>query len=165
MKILVTYGSKYGSTRGIAERVAERLRAGGHDVTTTDVRQAGDLSDYGGVVLGSGIYAGGLHRDMTKLLTQQHDVLAGKKAAAFAVLPGCCSEYARAEGRGRKVCPAIRRTGDTAHTPHLLPVRMILRRCGFWHAGYSRAMKAEPGDFRDWPVIEAWADEIASAWA
>ena len=48
MKILVTYGSKYGSTRGIAERVAERLRAGGHDVTTTDVRQAGDLSDYGG---------------------------------------------------------------------------------------------------------------------
>lgn len=164
MKILVTYGSKYGSTRGIAERVAERLRAGGHDVTTTDVRQAGDLSDYGGVVLGSGIYAGGLHRDMTKLLTQQHDVLAGKKAAAFAVCLAAAQNTPEQKAEAEKYAQLFAAQVNCTHAASFAGAHDP-QAMWFLARWILKAMKAEPGDFRDWPVIEAWADEIASAWA
>lgn len=163
MKILVTYGSKYGSTRAIAERIADLLRVGGHDVALTDARHAGDLAAYDGVVLGSGIYAGKLHADLAKLLAQQH-ALAGKKVAAFAVSMSAAEDTperrAEADSYVKQITSQLDCTHATAfagvHDPKALPllVRWLLK-----------AMGTRPGDFRDWAAIEAWAGQVASAWA
>jgi menaquinone-dependent protoporphyrinogen oxidase len=53
MSILVAYSSKHGATREIAERIAENLREAGQDADARPVREAGDLGDYEGFVLGS----------------------------------------------------------------------------------------------------------------
>ena len=57
-KVLVGYGSRFGSTQAIAMRIADTVRARGADV---DVRAVGDIADcnsYDAVVLGSGVYDG-----------------------------------------------------------------------------------------------------------
>jgi len=56
LNVLVGYGSRFGSTREIAERMAATLRARG---LTVDLRPAEDISGvdrYDAVVLGSGVY-------------------------------------------------------------------------------------------------------------
>jgi menaquinone-dependent protoporphyrinogen oxidase len=58
ISILVAYSSKHGATREIAERIAENLREAGQDADARPVREAGDLGDYEGFVLGSAVYMG-----------------------------------------------------------------------------------------------------------
>ncbi|MBV8080655.1 MAG: flavodoxin, partial [Actinobacteria bacterium] len=61
--VLVAYATKKGSTREVAESIATTLAAQGLVVETRPAADVGDLSPYGGVVLGSSIYTGRLHAD------------------------------------------------------------------------------------------------------
>lgn len=56
MQVVVAYPSKHGSTEGIAQAIANRLR--GWDATARSVEDVTDLSDAEAVVLGSPVYAG-----------------------------------------------------------------------------------------------------------
>jgi menaquinone-dependent protoporphyrinogen oxidase len=56
MSILIAYASRHGSTGGIAERIAERLREGGLDAEAMTVKSARDVADYDAVILGSALY-------------------------------------------------------------------------------------------------------------
>ena len=44
MKFLVAYASKYGSTKGIAEFIGEKLRQKGIESDVKDVGEAGDMA-------------------------------------------------------------------------------------------------------------------------
>jgi menaquinone-dependent protoporphyrinogen oxidase len=58
MTILVAYASKYGSTQGIGERIAEQLRQLGKQAEARSMDDVSDPSSYEAFVLGSGVYAG-----------------------------------------------------------------------------------------------------------
>jgi len=58
MTILVAYASKYGSTQGIAEHIAEQLRQLGKPAEARSMDDVSDPGSYEAFVLGSGIYAG-----------------------------------------------------------------------------------------------------------
>ena len=58
MTVLVAAASKYGATAEIAEAIGRGLREGGVAADVRPVEQAGDLSGYAGVVLGSAVYVG-----------------------------------------------------------------------------------------------------------
>lgn len=64
-KILVTYTSKYGSTRKYAEWIAEELNADLFPAQKVDLK---DLSKYDIVIYGGALYAGGIAG--VKLVTQ-----------------------------------------------------------------------------------------------
>jgi len=74
--ILVVYGSKYGATAGIAEKIGEVLRESGFTVDIKPAVAAGDLIGYDAVILGSGVYAGGWLKAAADLLKKQEKVLA-----------------------------------------------------------------------------------------
>lgn len=57
MSILVTYSSKHGATRDIADWIADGLRAAGQGAEVWPVESAGKLSDYDAFVVGSATYA------------------------------------------------------------------------------------------------------------
>lgn len=54
--VLVTYATRYGSTRGVAERIAATLRDAGVDVTLSTADVAGSAAGYDAVVLGSPVF-------------------------------------------------------------------------------------------------------------
>lgn len=87
-KIIVIYHSRGGTTKRMAELVAEGARSRGVE---TDVREAGSLQvdellDYAGVIIGSPVYYGTMASEIKKLVDESvklHGKLDGKVGAAF----------------------------------------------------------------------------------
>jgi menaquinone-dependent protoporphyrinogen oxidase len=174
MRVLVSYASRHGSTRGIAERIGERLSAAGLSV---DVRPVGkiDLSGYDAVVLGSALYMFHWMGEGRSFAKKNRGALAGKPVWLFSSGPF----------GDRKVDKEGRDVLEVAGPKELDELRAWLNPRDhkvFWGAWDSankpigfveRLTMAMPaarnsfpsGDYRDWPAIEAWADGIAAALA
>jgi menaquinone-dependent protoporphyrinogen oxidase len=155
MSILVAYATKYGSTREVAERVADVLRAEGLE---TELRAAADVQEigaYDGVVLGAGLYMGGLHADARRFLKRHRQALAARPPAIFAMGPKTLSE-ADVAGSRKQLDAALAKLG------RLEPVSTAI------FGGVIRPEelrfplnRMEPSDARNWDAIEAWARELA----
>ena len=77
-KCLVVYGSKYGSTREVAQAVADGLGA-----DLADAEERPDIGPYDVIVLGSPIYAGDYLDAVTSFVRDSRDELGKRKMAAF----------------------------------------------------------------------------------
>src|SRR3954469_4293657 len=84
---LVTYAGKHGSTREVAERVAEVMRRTGLDVDVTPAANVGLLRGYDTVVLGGALYSGRLHKDARSFLARHRDALSVRSVAVLAMGP------------------------------------------------------------------------------
>lgn len=153
--ILVAYATKKGSTREVAEAIADQL--GRHDLATT-VLAAGDVGDLAGcdgVVLGGSLYMGRWHADAIRLLEQHRKSLATVPLAVFAMGP-MTTEARDLESSRAQLDRAL------AKTPDVVPVTVAVfggvLDPGEHHFPFSR-MPAS--DARDWDAIRAWADEVA----
>src|SRR5688572_6079057 len=86
--VLVAYASKYGSTQGIAERIAVGLAGQGHATAVREVDQVDEMDDYEAVVLGSPVYNGSWLPEAVEFVRRHHGALAARRtwffsAAAF----------------------------------------------------------------------------------
>jgi menaquinone-dependent protoporphyrinogen oxidase len=158
MTILVAYASKYGSTQGIAEHIAEQLRQLGKPAEARSMDDVSDPGSYEAFVLGSGIYAGSWLKEAREWVHRYQAVLAQHPVWLFSSGPlgevkdidsFRPKEMAKFE---QTIRPRAERIFFGALDYHKLsfPDRMILK-----------ALRASEGDFRDWPAIEAWAASIA----
>ena len=73
--VLVAYGSRHGSTAGIAETIAEELRRAGCIVTVQPASAVNDLAAYDAVVLGGALYAAHWHADARRFARHFRDSL------------------------------------------------------------------------------------------
>ena len=78
MRVAVIYGSRLGSTRGIAERIATRLGASGLEVELAAAEQVGDLPAAEAYVIGSGVYMGSWLRPGIEYLERNQLQLAAR---------------------------------------------------------------------------------------
>jgi flavodoxin len=81
-RVVIVYASRYGSTAQTAQWIAEGM-AGKADVVSAS--DAADLSGYGKVILGSGIYNDALHADMAAFLEKSGAEIGAKVLAVFVV--------------------------------------------------------------------------------
>jgi menaquinone-dependent protoporphyrinogen oxidase len=175
MKILVAYASRHGSTKGIAERVAQTLEGTGLDVTLRSVEEAGAVDDYDAFVIGSAAYMGGWLGSATAFVRRNRDVLAGHRVWLFSSGP-IGTEAVDAKGRDQLVAArpkeftefdrTIRPYGERvffgAYDPAAEPSGLAENLMNRFMRLMPAARDALPiGDFRDWPAIEGWATEIA----
>lgn len=86
-KILVTYATKYGSTQGVAEAIAEELRHKGNIVDLIPAKIVKSLDGYHSVVLGTPLYIGNMLGDATKFLSQNQKELSTLPTALFVLGP------------------------------------------------------------------------------
>ncbi|KAE8445507.1 hypothetical protein EG329_013397 [Mollisiaceae sp. DMI_Dod_QoI] len=76
MKILITYGSKYGSTRSIAERIHDRLAAANiGEVTLAPFDKKLSINDFDVLILGSCIHMQSWIRPSKKFIKRNADAL------------------------------------------------------------------------------------------
>ncbi len=86
-KILVTYATKYGSTQGVAEAIAEELRNKGQVVDLIPARDVKALDVYSAVVLGTPLYIGNILGDASKFLSRHRSELQRLPSALFVLGP------------------------------------------------------------------------------
>ena len=116
---LVAYASKHGSTREVAERVAEVMRGTGLDVDVMPAANVGHLRGYDTVVLGGALYTGRLHKDARRFLARHCEPLSVRSVAVFAMGPRT-NEPADVAGSRAQLDRAL------AKTPEIAPVSVAI---------------------------------------
>ncbi|MFE0514335.1 flavodoxin domain-containing protein [Streptomyces sp. NPDC058964] len=163
--VLVTYGTRNGSTARIAEAVAEVLRKDGKDgkegltVDALPARSVVSVAPYDAVVVGGGLYAGRWHKDARRFVKRHRAGLAERSVWFFSSGPLDASASERNIPPVRGVERAMNRLGVREHITfggcledgaEGRMARMILR-------------SGKGGDFRDFTAIETWAAGVAAA--
>jgi menaquinone-dependent protoporphyrinogen oxidase len=155
MKLLVAYASKHGSTTGIAENIAAKLRGADHQVDIGPVAEVADVGTYDAYVIGSAVYYGGWMKEATAFVESNTAWLARRPVWLFSsgpVGPAAPADPKELPALREAIAPRDHRVFYGALDRHHLSIgeRIVVG-----------AVKAPDGDFRDWREIEAWADEIA----
>jgi menaquinone-dependent protoporphyrinogen oxidase len=157
--ILIAYASIQGSTAGVADAIAEELRAGGATVTVEKIKHVKSLEGYDGVIVGSAIRAGNWLSGAKKFVAQHQAELSKQPLAYFTV----CLTLEQDTEENRKIVAAyldpIRQIVEPAsvglfagamdYAKLSWPVRQIIK-----------SMKSPQGDFRNWDAIKTWAHEL-----
>lgn len=166
MSVLVTYATRYGATREVAEAVAAALREGGLEVQVQPARRVRTL-EHRAVVLGAPLYLGRLHEDARHFLSQHRDALRTRPVAVFALGPLSADE---GEVKGSRE----QLDEELAKVAWLTPVALQVFGGAYDPAKLSlphRLLAALPAsplhglakrDARDWAAVRAWAEGLAA---
>ena len=158
MTVLVAYASKRGSTQGIAERIAEKLRQLGKEAEDRSVDEVSDPGSYEAFVIGSAIYYGSWLKEATEWVRRNQAVLAARPVWLFSSGP-LGTEVKDAEPQPKEI-------GEFRETIGPRDQRIFFgalehSRLSFAERIMVKAVRAPEGDFRDWQAIEAWAASVA----
>jgi menaquinone-dependent protoporphyrinogen oxidase len=163
--VLVTYASKYGATKEIAEKIGAVLRQAGISTDLMSVEQVRDIAPYQAVILGAAVYIGKWPKEAVKFLQANEPILAGRMVWLFSSGPtGEGDPVQLLEGwlLPDEVKPVINRIhpkGITVFHGHINPEKVNFIEA--W--AVKRLVKKPMGDFRDWNAITAWTTSIAEA--
>lgn len=157
MRVLVAVSSRHGGTREIGRAVAQVLRDAGHEVTETDPDEVHGLEGVDAVVLGSSVYVGRLAAALRELVERQAGRLAALPVWLFWSGPVGGSSLPATEPDD--VGAVARRVG--AREVRCFAGRLQREDLGLAERALVAMIDAEPGDFRDFDDVEAWAAGIA----
>lgn len=157
MRILVTYGSKHGGTKGIAEVVGAELREAGHEVDVRVPRGIESLEDWDAVVVGGALYAARWYRKARRFVQRHADELREMPVWFFSSGP---LDFSASE-ETIPATPQVRGLMDTvgARGHATFGGRLASDRSGFIAKAMIRNGKG--GDFRRNGEIEDWARGVA----
>lgn len=156
MSVLVTYASKHGSTREVAEAVADRLAAAGLAVDVCEAADVDEIGAYAGVVLGGSLYMGRWHADAIRFLRRFEDDLAGRSLAVFALGPKTLAASDVAGSRAQL-------DAALARVPAVRPDRIAIFGGVIDPSRLRFPLNRIPAsDARDWDAIAAWAGRLTA---
>jgi len=160
-RVLVAYASKYGSTGGVADVIGKELCSKDVAADVALVKNAGNVSSYQGVVIGSAIYMGKLMSEAIDFVEENKDFLRQVPVAYFLV----CMTLSQPTEENRakvlsymnpilKAVPEIRPVGIGTFAGALDYNNLS------WLTKKIMKSKGSPeGDFRDWNAIRTWTQE------
>jgi menaquinone-dependent protoporphyrinogen oxidase len=175
MKALVVYGTRWGGTVGVAEKIGESLREANYKVDVVDAKKNNPTIDpYHLIVVGSGIRADKWTKETLKFLKKNALSLKAKKTALFVSCQMADKEEKEAREKAKKAY-LIKTAEENGLNPisygffggyadfgksHGLLVDIIVR--------VNRKNLLKNGldirkilDTRDWNKIGSWAHELA----
>ncbi len=164
-KILVTYASKYGSTKEIAEKIGGVLRQAGFQADIVPVDGGTDLSSYQAVVLGSAVYIGKWQKEAVAFLQANEKALASRPVWLFSSGPSGEGDPVQLV-EGKRLPPDVQSIADRIR-PRDITVfhgNIDLAKINFMEKFAVKNVVKKPfGDYRDWTMIAGWAGKVAEA--
>jgi len=158
VKVLVAYASKHGATAEIAQAIAEVLRGSGHDADVAAAEIAPAPDAYEAIVLGSAIYAGSWLEPATAYARAHAAEIAARPAWLFSSGP-LGEPEPPLEDQPAELDELARLLRPRWHT--LFAGRYDPEALGFGERAIMTAVKAAPGDYRNWDRIRRWAGDVA----
>jgi menaquinone-dependent protoporphyrinogen oxidase len=190
-KVLIIYSTNSGSTREVAEAVAEELKQNGHTAEVKNIQTVTSVDEYDAVVVGAPMIFG-WHQTARSFIRKFQFDLAQKKVAYFACAmrltevsgekipplslaldpslavkpakPGSLSLKERFTTVGYYLNPMVK-TG-----PAIKPVsiaffngKLEMFKLKWWQAAFVMlVVQGVPGDYRDWNYIKSWSKSLSS---
>ncbi|HTW07643.1 MAG TPA: flavodoxin domain-containing protein [Acidimicrobiales bacterium] len=157
MPVLVTYGSTRGGTEGLAQMLAEGLRAEALSVEVASASKVTSTQGYEAVVVGGALYAARWHRHSRRFVKRHARELRHKPTYFFSSGPldSSASEREIAPVRGVQALMAV--VGARGHAT--FGGRLAPDAEGF---AASAMAKRNAGDWRDQDQVRAWAHRLAT---
>ena len=160
MNILVAVASRHGSTREIAEAIADELRKSGHAIDVRNAAEVGDAEMYDAVIIGSAVYMGNWLPEASHFVDRNQKSLAAVPVWLFSSGP-----VGREDPQPK---------GDPIHLDKLMEAaqarghRIFVGKLDKSSLGrgerlIAKMVRAPEGDFRDWEAIHGWTREIVTA--
>jgi menaquinone-dependent protoporphyrinogen oxidase len=158
--ILVTYATRYGSTREVAEEIASTLREGGFGVDIQPAREVRTLAGYRAVVLGAALYMFRWHKDAIHFLSRHRKALMEIPVAVF-ILGPTHQPHDDNEWRDSRA----QYDKELAKYPWFTPVAVEMFGGKFDPQSLRFPINLLAGqepasDIRDWTAICAWASSL-----
>jgi menaquinone-dependent protoporphyrinogen oxidase len=171
-RILIIYGTRYGQTAKIAERIGNMITDQGHTVTLAkgdEVASDVSLANYDGVVVGASILFGHHQRYIERFVHRHRDKLNEMPSAFFSVSGSAASTNERARAVARRcVDEFLRTTGWRPRTVAVLGGAIAYSKYGAFTRLMLRFASRRSGDrslrrdyeATDWTQVTRFADEI-----
>jgi menaquinone-dependent protoporphyrinogen oxidase len=169
MSILIAYATKHGATRGIAERIAEKLKEMGLSAEARSVKEIDDLASYDAFVVGSASYFFHWRREARRFVRRNRSILASLPVWLFSSGP-LGKETKDAQGRDLREVTTPKELAELSAMTHSRGHRVFFGALHRANLGFFFKLlvarnpddsKLLPeGDFRDWSDIDAWAEGI-----
>jgi menaquinone-dependent protoporphyrinogen oxidase len=157
MRILVTYGSRRGGTQGLAQQVADAMRAQGFAVDAWPAGDVRDIAGYDVVIVGGAIYAGRWHKAARTFVTRHAAELRHRQTYFFSSGPLDGSAVQRDIPPVRGVADLMRRVDARGHATFGGRLSPYAR--GFMASAMA---KKEAGDWRDPGQVRDWARYVGA---
>lgn len=173
-KVLICYGTRYGSAGEIAEKIGETLenRTAMVEVVNLKKGKVKDLESFDLIIIGSGIQMGRWTKEPLKFLKKNREILSRKKVALFVSCMSATKPETCNQGRRDYLDKII------ADFPEIVPIAMGLfgglidpTRGGRMTKGLMSALLKEFAkedeeapervDLRDWDQIRIWAEGLS----
>lgn len=156
MSVLVAVASKHGSTRAIADAIADELQEMGIAAEVWDVEEGPPVDLYDAVVLGSAVYMGRWIAEARRFAEANRAVLSAVPVWLFA--SGPIGEPPEPHGDVPdldRIATQLGARGYRTFAGRLTPGEL-----GFGERLVVKAVRAQSGDVRAWEEIRGWAREI-----
>lgn len=161
-KVLVTYSSKHGATKEIAENISTILHDTGIDNVIEPVGNIPTVEAYRAVIIGSGVYIGSWRKEAKKFLMKHTNQLAKLPVWVFSSGP-------TGEGDTHKLTKGWLYPNNLEKIMEKVKPEEIVLFHGALDKGKMSALEswiisnvgAPIGDFREWNEITLWAKSIA----
>jgi len=164
-RILIAYGSRCGSTGGVAEAIGQSFCENGTAVDVLLVKNVSDLSPYQGVLVGSAIRMGRWLPEVVEFVKTHQNTLSRIPVAYFVVCLSMKDDTAENRRKVSAYLEAVRK-----QVPGVKPVDIGLfagavdfSKLSFSHRLMLKVKGAPEGDFRNWNTIRSWAVSLRSA--
>ncbi|WP_280300204.1 flavodoxin domain-containing protein [Nocardia neocaledoniensis] len=164
--VVILFATAQGSTRDIAEFIAEELVSRGAHAELFDIEHAPDLTGVGTVVIGSAIHDMDLLPEAEAYIRHNLPTLTGKDVRLFTVGLGPALRGPVGRWAGRQIPGKIATVLGTLRPRDYIAFAGKYEREGVsWRARtmYRLLGGARYGDLRDWDAVRRWAGTIADS--
>ncbi|HEY3438817.1 MAG TPA: flavodoxin domain-containing protein [Actinotalea sp.] len=157
MKVLVAVASRHGSTREIAEAIAEVLHDSKFEVDVEDPDDVDDLEEYGAVIIGSSVYVGRWAASARAMVDRLAHGLTSRPVWLFSSGPVGNPPFPA--GDPEEVPALVARLGARGH--RTFAGRLDRGGLALAERAVVSLIQAEQGDFRAWAEVQNWAADVA----